>query len=440
MRNNVFIEIDKDTYLIWKDGYDSLESLANELFPIYLFAELSPRDFDPLSEYWLSLFRNLGNAEETTNRYFGIANGLISKFVDLLSDIRDYQLRQEIHNALIIVVNKFFELIHNKEKIARLNLLCFHQSMHLMWQYIDLSYSQNDQVNCYAQRLYYSACNRLRKAPDYIFYSILRGLEMASLGVNVLSKCLPIPNVDNILWAPKSRETDLLRDELLDGIKYADMAYAVPAKSIDHAAGEVADVLLQPMFVSFIHEAGRDVNGYFHYPCNLNGYVAMTHDDIPTIIVGYSGTENAQNWFTNIYQFIFGPDLTYTLAAELLSKVVATRNEKFKDSQIRVYGHSLGGGLMQYAISTCRTGNIRGYGYNSAGVSLATYEKCTYKHYDSICHLYQPNDIVFPLPFTYQIGTAVRLDNAYHGIKNTHGLDVIRRETGAKGMEVAEIE
>ena len=166
----------------------------------------------------------------------------------------------------------------------------------------------------------------------------------------------------------------------------------------------------------------------------------MTHDDIPTIIVGYSGTENAQNWFTNIYQFIFGPDLTYTLAAELLSKVVATRNEKFKDSQIRVYGHSLGGGLMQYAISTCRTGNIRGYGYNSAGVSLATYEKCTYKHYDSICHLYQPNDIVFPLPFTYQIGTAVRLDNAYHGIKNTHGLDVIRRETGAKGMEVAEIE
>ena len=176
MRNNVFIEIDKDTYLIWKDGYDSLESLANELFPIYLFAELSPRDFDPLSEYWLSLFRNLGDAEETTNRYFGIANGLISKFVDLLSDIRDYQLRQEIHNALIIVVNKFFELIHNKEKIARLNLLCFHQSMHLMWQYIDLSYSQNDQVNCYAQRLYYSACNRLRKAPDYIFYSILRGL------------------------------------------------------------------------------------------------------------------------------------------------------------------------------------------------------------------------------------------------------------------------
>ena len=145
MRNNVFIEIDKDTYLIWKDGYDSLESLANELFPIYLFAELSPRDFDPLSEYWLSLFRNLGDAEETTNRYFGIANGLISKFVDLLSDIRDYQLRQEIHNALIIVVNKFFELIHNKEKIARLNLLCFHQSMHLMWQYIDLSYSQNDQ-------------------------------------------------------------------------------------------------------------------------------------------------------------------------------------------------------------------------------------------------------------------------------------------------------
>ena len=87
MRNSVFIEINKDTYLIWQEGYDSLESLANELFPIELFAELSPRDFDPLSEYWVSLFHNLGNAEETTNRYFGIANGLISKFADKLSDI-----------------------------------------------------------------------------------------------------------------------------------------------------------------------------------------------------------------------------------------------------------------------------------------------------------------------------------------------------------------
>lgn len=210
MRNSVFIEINKDTYLIWQEGYDSLESLANELFPIELFAELSPRDFDPLSEYWVSLFRNLGNAEETTNRYFGIANGLISKFADKLSDIREYQLSQETYNALIIVVNKFFELIREKEKIARLNLLCFHQSMHLMWQYIDLSYSHNNQGNCYAQRLYYSACNRMRKAPDYIFYSILRGLEMASLGVNVLSKCLPIPTVDNILWASKSKKKRLV--------------------------------------------------------------------------------------------------------------------------------------------------------------------------------------------------------------------------------------
>ena len=87
MRNSVFIEINKDTYLIWQEGYDSLESLVNELFPIELFTELSPRYFGPLSEYWVSLFRNLGNAEETTNRYFGIANGLISKFADKLSDI-----------------------------------------------------------------------------------------------------------------------------------------------------------------------------------------------------------------------------------------------------------------------------------------------------------------------------------------------------------------
>lgn len=44
MRNNVFIEIDKETYLTWQEGNDRLESLAKELFPIELFAEFNPRD------------------------------------------------------------------------------------------------------------------------------------------------------------------------------------------------------------------------------------------------------------------------------------------------------------------------------------------------------------------------------------------------------------
>ena len=94
---------------------------------------------------------------------------------------------------------------------------------------------------------------------------------------------------------------------------------------------------------------------------------------------------------------------------------------------------------MQYAMCNCHSKNVRGFGYNSAGLSIMTFNRCSNIRYNDIMHLYQPHDVVFLLPFTYQVGTAFPLDKEFHGISNTHGLNIIRANTGPKGQEVAEI-
>ncbi|HOU67695.1 MAG TPA: hypothetical protein PKW49_03805 [Paludibacteraceae bacterium] len=278
---------------------------------------------------------------------------------------------------------------------------------------------------------------------DYLLYGVLKALEMANMGAYNASKCLPIRGVYNIApikWVPDGKYKQQLLSELMDGIKYADAAYAIPAKSVDHAAGDKADVTLKPKEVFRYHHLTVDIYGRFHFPCNLNGYVAEKQGADRKIMVGFSGTENAMNWKTNIVQYMFGPDTTYLLASEIVCLVASNRRKDNEEEiPIHVYGHSLGGGLMQYAICNCHADNIRGFGYNSAGLSCSTYEKCTNIKYERITHLYQPNDVVFTLPFTFQIGNAVKLLNSFHGISNTHGLDVIRRECGNPGQETAEI-
>jgi hypothetical protein len=46
--------------------------------------------------------------------------------------------------------------------------------------------------------------------------------------------------------------------------------------------------------------------------------------------------------------------------------------------------------------------------------------------------------VIFKIPLTYQLGRAVKLSNTYHGIKKTHGLDVIRKSAEKYGDEIAD--
>lgn len=442
-----FIPIQEEVFQVWNKGYSELMSIINRLYSFDEGVNLSPSNFSPKNLYWKELFGRKQLSTDELGTYCNIVKELVNRLTGNIEEIgrlyNDELTCKEPYSTIRIILNKIQRMMNDQEQFHGLNLVCFHHSIHMLWQYVDLSFLRPETGGDVPQRLFLSACKRLKQGSDYLFYSILRCLELASMGAYELSKCLPLPSVnvmESVLWVDEnSAAKTILYNELADGIKFADLAYAVPAKAIDHAAGEEADVVLMPLMIPIIHESGRDVYGSYHYPCNLNGYVAYPADGEHRILVGFSGTENARNWCTNISQFLFGPDVVYCLASELLNKVATVRNAQYGDWPIHVFGHSLGGGLMQYAICNCHSSNIRGFGYNSAGLSVTTFNKCTNITYDNIIHLYQPNDVVFLLPFTYQVGCAVKMDKNYHGIKNTHGLDVIRQNASAKGQEVAEI-
>ncbi|MBX9186968.1 hypothetical protein HCG69_02540 [Bacteroides sp. K03] len=230
-------------------------------------------------------------------------------------------------------------------------------------------------------------------------------------------------------------------DTLLDGIKYVDLAYTIPAKSADIANRIFTNVYLERYNLDFESKGGIDICGKQHLSGNLNTYVAYRNeDDNKAIYVGFAGTEDIHNLITDLRQFFFGSDKIYTLALDIVQSVSDSRDRrhKFKDFPINVYGHSLGGGLMQYAIANSTAKNIFGYGYNSAGLGIKTMNNCRFNHIDDISHLYQPNDVVFKISLTYQLGRAVKLPNTYHGIKKTHGLDIIRKSAGKFGDEIAD--
>lgn len=89
-----------------------------------------------------------------------------------------------------------------------------------------------------------------------------------------------------------------------------------------------------------------------------------------TVVLSFAGTEKAisnrkfHNAVTDIFQLYYGPETTYMAAVGLLKDIMAS----VKDD-IWVVGHSLGGGLMQYACVAMNDLRVHGIGYNAAGLS-----------------------------------------------------------------------
>jgi len=151
------------------------------------------------------------------------------------------------------------------------------------------------------------------------------------------------------------------------------------------------------------------------------------------IIIGFSGTElcSIKNWSTNFHQFFGGLPLPYIQAYDIVESIwVGTRHKKgFKNAQIRVYGHSLGGGLMQYAVGRSSATDILGFGYNSAGLSFNNTKLLNYTDpQKQIYHLYNPCDVVFILPSSIQLGVAVRFERKTLGPITAHITSTIRRK------------
>ena len=85
------------------------------------------------------------------------------------------------------------------------------------------------------------------------------------------------------------------------------------------------------------------------------------------------------NVVTDVSQILFGPETTYLAAVGLLKDVL-----DHTINHVWVLGHSLGGGLMQFACTALSDNRkyaqrLHGIGYNSAGLSNRTMRTLTAK-------------------------------------------------------------
>ena len=137
-------------------------------------------------------------------------------------------------------------------------------------------------------------------------------------------------------------------------------------------------------------------NGYYikdgeiNLPFSLNGYIA----DCPQVgrcVVAFRGSNTFWNFITDATQLLVGVSLVYKMALGLLLEL----KEKWNDKRFWVIGHSLGGGLTQFAVAGINNSNFIGFGYNSAGLSDIATAMLMNRNCNNIFHLHLKNDEIF---------------------------------------------
>ena len=239
-----------------------------------------------------------------------------------------------------------------------------------------------------------------------------------------------------IHWIANGEWSEEIEERLSQKLKYADLAYK------RHFTKGILTEVLDSYKVHFGMYNGEDINGEFHLQGDLNGFVGCSRSKPHTIIIGFSGTVSARNWITDIRQYFGCLDPVYVQALGLVRAIWAGKQHKkgFRNSPIVVCGHSLGGGLMQFAVASMNTDGMMGFGYNSAGLSKRNVERLPRGFKSSnIYHLYLPYDVVFRLPFAYQLGRSVRLQKTVLNPLKAHKLGVMRANLRRHRNEIAKL-
>lgn len=159
--------------------------------------------------------------------------------------------------------------------------------------------------------------------------------------------------------------------------------------------------------------------GHYSLDRELEGFIATesTVAEAP-VIIAFKGTDFF-NWAdikTDFAQALTCVNDVYLMALGLLLYV---REQVGCVRTVRVYGHSLGGGLMQFAVSSAPSGRTYGYGYNSAGLSCATVRLIPQPmHIDKIRHYRVRKDCV--MATGEQLGLIEQQDVPVYNWFNAH--------------------
>lgn len=158
----------------------------------------------------------------------------------------------------------------------------------------------------------------------------------------------------------------------------------------------------------------------------------ICNDTRDRVVLSFAGTEfkltrrGVHNMVTDAAQILFGPETTYLASVGLLLDVARS----FK-KEVCVVGHSLGGGLMQYAVAGAGMRNTYGVGFNSAGLSEHSKRTLTFarrhRAESRICHICADTDPISPIGS--HIGNVFHVDT---GKKLSHSLDDLNETFNGK--------
>lgn len=145
---------------------------------------------------------------------------------------------------------------------------------------------------------------------------------------------------------PYSDEKTILPVRVRDYLKVANWAYEGKHEKVDGIRSLAFDELPE-LFKKYYDEAIYEENGYaVLHPASFHVWFGMEGDD--TVLIGFAGTDlaNLSTVKADIQQLV-GYSAFYRMAAG----VVCLMLQEYPSHNVRVIGHSLGGGLTQYSVA-----------------------------------------------------------------------------------------
>lgn len=213
------------------------------------------------------------------------------------------------------------------------------------------------------------------------------------------------------------------------GVAFADYPYG-------RKAGVIPNVVIRPLMIkdidlAKIYDIGtkylklEDAFGLkvaaFYYDNHKCVSFAGTRFDFTAV---KKCVVSMQNILTDVIQIAYKPTPAYMAAVGIVDTLLEEDNE-----HVFVFGHSLGGGLTQFACAANSTPRVHGNGYNSAGLSAATCDILTkhgtYVPLGNIVHVNASTDIVSKIG-TF-LGERVDVDTTGEELLEAHKIEALNR-------------
>ena len=346
----------------------------------------------------------------------GISDDTLAKWLRSRIQYKEnYQLFIDIGKELLATIDeiipqntemKFLLSVKNKlgttyPKQNVLSCVCYYSAMNNLCEFVHLHrLSQDFKIGLFL----------VKKADKHLGLGVFHYAAIAS-------KLIRLANTD---WEMKTAEEVL---KLIGRNLFSSYPLSNKALCLEHAI-PLAEVAyhdhygepLRPVSIQMLDN--YSIKGRFRLPLSLHGYIATCKYTNRTIL-GFRGTDNITNVITDIIQYLVGSSLVYKMALGLLIEIRAKI-----PNELLVVGHSLGGGLMQFAVAGLNELEVEGIGFNSAGLSDMTYG-ILHGRDGRISHFHSKYDQVFHIG--HQLGKCFDMNHSISNPILAHRLSTMRK-------------